>query len=396
MVQRKQKLTVAAILSVAVMQMGVNGISPILADLAEEFPEASASTIQFLMTFPCLFVIVAGLISGTMAQRVGKKPMIVAGTSLFVLSGMMALVLHGSLTILFVWSAVMGIGIGLAVPVNMAQVIDLIDQRDQANVMGMASSVANLGCMAMILVGGYLALIHWSCNYLVYLIALPAVILAVTVLPAGRQTVQKEEAQGGMLTLLQVPQIVIVLGIAFTSTILFNVIPTNLSMRIAELELGNSAQAGVGTALMLLSGGISCMFYGRLSRKLGNYVLTLGFGLMCLGQLVCAFAPNIAMIYLGCIICGASHGNNMAHCLLIGGRHAGNRASLCTSMTSAVGNTGAFCTPALTVVAAWLAGNSLTAPRLMLSGACAGAVALAIGIINYYRNSLRKTGGLQA
>ncbi len=381
--KQKERLIIAAILATAVMQMGTNGISPILANLAEEFPEASASTIQFLMTFPCLFVIACGLIAGNVAQRVPKKWLILTGTGLFILSGVLAFFFHGSLTILFVWSALLGIGMGIAVPVNMSQIIDLLSTERQATVMGVAASFANLGSMLMILAGGYLALIHWHFTYLVYLIAVPAFLLSLLALPnqvSSAGPAAEGKSSGGMLSLLCSPRVLAVLAVGFTSTLLFNTTPSNLSMRIVEQGLGNSAQAGIGSSLMLASGTISCMFYGKLSKRLSHYVLTLGFGLMFLGQLTCALATSIWMIYLGCLIAGASHGNNMAHCLMLAARYAKGRSSLGTSMVTAIGNAGAFATPFLTMLAALMTGDTLTEPRFLLSSCCAAAVALSVAI----------------
>ncbi len=382
--KKREAWIVPSILAVATLQMATNGISPILADLAEAFPQAEASTIQFLMTFPCLFIITAGLLGGTLARSVPKKWLILVGNALVALGGLLAWQVHGSLTVLFLWEALIGIGVGLSIPQNMGLIIDLMQGERRATVMGMAASFANLGAMLMIFVGGYLALIHWSWNYLVYLIALPGMVLSYVALPnrvTGAEASAPKGSSGGALALLKNPLVLMVLAIGFCSTMLFNTTPTNLSMRIAELALGNSAQAGLGSSLLLLSGTISCMFYGKLSQRLGNYTLVLGFGLMFLGQLICALAPNIWLIYLGCLIGGASHGNNMAHCLMLGARYS-RGSSMTTSLVTAVSNTGAFCTPVLTILAQMMTGNTLTAHRFLLSALCAVTIALCIGAIN--------------
>lgn len=387
MKHRNEKLIIAAILAVSVMQMGANGISPILADLAEAFPQASDSVIQFLMTFPGLMVIVFGLIAGVASQYVPKKWLSVAGSALFVLGGVLAWLFHGSLAILYVWAAMIGAGIGLAVPVNMGMVTELLAPEHQATVMGWSSGVAHIGSMLMTFVGGYLALIHWSYGYLVYLIAVPAVILSLIAYPNTISTGEKKEeapAEGkkkvGILTLIKQPALLATGLTAFCSSLLFNTTPSNLSMQVAELGVGTSAQAGTGVSLMLLSGAISCMFYGKLSKKIGNYILTLDFVMMGIGQLICALAPNIWMIYLGCLIAGCSHGNNMAHCLMLGSKYAMGNSSLSASIVTSLSNLGAFCAPVLTMLAALISGGSAIAPRFRLSGCLALIVALVIAI----------------
>ena len=53
----------AAILVLTFSQMATNGLSPAMADIAAQFPDAATSTIQFLMTLPGIFVVILSLIS---------------------------------------------------------------------------------------------------------------------------------------------------------------------------------------------------------------------------------------------------------------------------------------------------------------------------------------------
>ena len=71
-----------AILTMSFVQMGTNGIAPILAQIAAEFPSASSSAIQFLMTFPSIFCVIFTMLAALLSNRLPKKILALAGLSI--------------------------------------------------------------------------------------------------------------------------------------------------------------------------------------------------------------------------------------------------------------------------------------------------------------------------
>ena len=58
----------AAILTMSFIQMATNAVSSILANIATEFPDASVTTIQYLMTFPNLMIVAVSVIAAGLAD----------------------------------------------------------------------------------------------------------------------------------------------------------------------------------------------------------------------------------------------------------------------------------------------------------------------------------------
>ena len=112
----RKTLFKASILTMSFVQMGANGISPILSQIGEAFPHASATRIQFLMTFPTIFSLFFTMISAFLSDVIPKKKLAVAGLATVGAGGVLAFLFHGSLGILFLWAAVIGIGIGMVSP----------------------------------------------------------------------------------------------------------------------------------------------------------------------------------------------------------------------------------------------------------------------------------------
>lgn len=376
----------AAILAISVVQMGTNAISPILADIAAAFPQAGGSGIQFLMTFPSLFVIACSLLAASLARKIPKKWIAAAGCGLFCLSGVLSFLFHGALPLLFAWAAMTGVGIGLVVPMATSLVNDCFTGPGQAQMMGWQSSAANVGAMLMTFLGGLLAAVHWSCNYLVYLVALPGLLLAVLCLPAsaGRQEAGPAEGSArrtGFLPLLGRGPVLTGCLLAAAVTMLFNTAPTNLSMFVAEAGIGSAAQAGIATTLLLLSGTVGGLCYGWLSARLGRYVMVFGFGMLALGQLVCARAPGMAVVYLGCLLCGCAISTVMPAVMLHMAAYSDGDPAATAALAMSASNLGGFCAPVITMAAQALTGSGAVGSRFVLSAVCALAAAVLVALM---------------
>lgn len=363
----------AAILTMSVVQMGTSAIAPIMADIQGAFPAAGASTVQFLMTFPSLAVIIVSLAGAGLAARVPKKYLAALGCALFALSGILSWAVHGSLAMLFVWAGIMGLGIGLVVPMATSLVSDCFTGAERQAVMGWQSSAANIGAMLMTFFGGLAAQIHWSCNYLVYLVALPGIFFCLAGLP---RTTAAPAAAGGssggaLKALLCSGAVLLNCAVSAIITMLFNLVPTNLSMYVAERGLGSSVEAGTGTSLLLLGGTCGGLLFGKVSGRLGHRVMALGFGMLTAGLLLCVSAPNIWFVYIGCLLGGSCISLVVPQLLLNGAACAGENTGMFSALIMAASNLGSFLTPVLTVLVKLATGSELVSPRLTCGAALA-------------------------
>ena len=114
----------AAILTMSFLQMATNAISAILADIALEFPETSTVAVQYLMTFPNLLVVVMSIVTARLSVRVPKKLLAMVGLCASLSAGIGSFLFHGSIALLYFWAGVLGIGIGLVVPVAASLIAD--------------------------------------------------------------------------------------------------------------------------------------------------------------------------------------------------------------------------------------------------------------------------------
>lgn len=350
----------AAIITMSFVQMGTNGISPILAQIAAAFPEASSTSVQFLMTFPSIFVIVISIVAALLSGRLPKKTLALTGLSLVAAGGLLACLFHGNLTILFVWAAVLGIGIGMVAPIAPALVSEYFEGGERQTMLGIQNSSANIGSMLMTFFGGFLAAAGWWFGYLVYLLALPGVFCTLKGVPAttGSPRTVKGKKKPFRLTIVKE------MLIAFFFLMLFSAAPANLSMLVSERGIGGTALAGTMSTLFLLGGSLVGFIYGAIAGKIGNKTIPLGALLLALGSALISVSGSAVWMGIGCLIGGGSISLVMPACMAGAGKMEGYE-TLGSALVLSSSNVGVFITPVLTSATAVIAGSDATSYRFI-------------------------------
>lgn len=117
----------AAILTMSFVQMATNGIAAILGNIARDFPEASTTNVQFLMTFPSLFIFVVTLLSAWLCRYFSKKVLVESGLILVCISGI--------LSFLFIWGGILGVGVGLVAALAISLISDYFEGEEKSSLL---------------------------------------------------------------------------------------------------------------------------------------------------------------------------------------------------------------------------------------------------------------------
>ena len=375
-----------AILTMSVIQMATNACSAILADLGASFPEASVSTVQYLMTFPNLMVVIVSFFISSITKHISKRTAAAFGLLLACLAGILSWQFHGNLLLLYMWAGMLGVGIGIVIPTAASLISDYFSGEEKDSLMGLQTAAANAGSMVMTALGGVLASWDWSLNYLVYLLGAPGLILTLLFVPSknisstdGRGAENRVENHGGeykkFFGIESFAWKYFVIAALFM--LLFYIGPTNVSMLVAERELGSAASAGMAATLLLLGGFLMGLVFGKLAAKIGENTIPLGFMVLFVGFGMVYLIPNMAAVYIAFFIVGTGNSLVLPQCM---GRMAIKdkaRSTFLISAVFAVANLGTFLAPALTAVAQLVTGNDLAASRFLV--ACILALVLAVG-----------------
>ncbi|MGN1231389.1 MAG: MFS transporter, partial [Anaerotignum sp.] len=303
------------IYGISLLMMGVIGVSGALSTIGANFPEASQTMIQNIVSIPCLVVIPVTLLVGKLMDLFSKKLLAIVGILLFLVGGVGPMFMS-SLTGILVLRGVFGVAIGIIQPVSSALVAENFEGSERERVQGNSTSAQMLGCAVMVFAGGWLATMSWEKTFIVHLVGVIALVLAVVCLPntkPQRQATAEKTASKAKLTKAS-------WAWAGTMFLLFvggQVHSVYMAYIVSEKQLGTAAQSGNTLAFFAVGGFLLGLVYGKLASKTGKLTLATGLIGIVAAYLLIAFAISMQMIYLGAFLFGISLSICMP-CVIVG------------------------------------------------------------------------------
>lgn len=330
--------------SIAILMMGVIGVSSSLSTIAANFPEASQTMIMNMISIPCLIIIPVTLITGKLMDFIAKKTLVVFGILFFLIGGI-APAFMDSLSIILILRGIFGIGVGLIQTLTSAIVAENFSGPEKDEVQGNATSAQMLGCIIMSYVGGWLGSLSWNKVFLVHLIGFVSLIGVLAFVPytkpikSGIDNINKEKVKLAPATWFwSIACLVFFIAAQAYSNA--------LSFLINEKSLGTAAQAGSGLAFFALGGFIMGLIFGKIIGKIKKATMSVGFIILGISYLIIAFATGMPMIYLGSFISGLAVSTIMP-CIIV---EAGNSvnpvsAGMAIAIATCFQNLGMFLSP---------------------------------------------------
>lgn len=364
----------AAVFTVSFIQMAANAVTSVLADIAISFPDASASTVQFLMTFPNLLVVCVSFLSAKLVAVVGKKWMAASGMAMGIMAGICSYLFHGSLRDLFICAGMLGVGCGMSVPVAVSLISDYFEGKEKDMLLGYQTTAANAGSMLMTFLGGILAVNKWYHAYLVYLLLLPGLILTLIYVPGKSKKLTDHtfiEGQGKNSIAGFAWKYFL---IAAVFMMLFYIAPTNLSMLVEERGLGTAATVGMAATVLLIGASFMGIFFGAAAKRIKEHTITAGFLILSAACLLIYKADNMTALYLGCFMVGSSNALVLPQCMSQVAGKGRQQGSYLMSLVFSFANLGTFFAPGLTVLAQAVTRNELAEGRFLFAGVLASLI----------------------
>ena len=325
----------------AMLQMPNLALTPAINQVHQAFPERSLSTIQTVMNLTGFISPFAAVTTAFAIARgaVAKKHVVVTGLLLVALTGAISLFAHTQFWHLVLMSCVLGLGVSGYQSHATSLIADNFAMGERQRITGFQTSFINGGGILMSLCGGLLATFSWHGGYLMLLIALPIAIVAMlgipnVKLPRGGVKTGTGTEQGRMRLH---PDVFLYAVLIFVFMAVYNVLGSNISTHLASLDLGNSSVSGYTTAIRMLGGAVFGLVFSRLSRKLGDFTIILGFFALFLDMTVLSAARSIAPVIIAEFIGGAGFSLVLPQCLISISKVVNPRTSaLATSITSGI------------------------------------------------------------
>ncbi|WP_439498817.1 MFS transporter [Bosea sp. (in: a-proteobacteria)] len=308
----REPRAIALLMAASLTTMANATISPALPGLERLFaddPNAAMLT-RLLVPAPSLSVAICAPFIGLAADRIGRRPLLLAGVILFVVSGCAGLVLP-DLPSIFLSRLVLGVAVALIMTAQTALIGDYFIGDERNALTSLQISARNFGGLIFILLAGWAAANSPRLPFAIYGLAaafLPLMWRVIVDPPRRSRAGGARPAEGAegprswraLLLLLALLQAV--------TNMIFFVMPTQLSFFFEAKGLGGAALTGSALGVLMFSGGSVALLYPRIQRITGRLgIFALGYGAMALGFLLLMLAPDARLVFGAAAAVGAGY-----------------------------------------------------------------------------------------
>jgi len=341
---RITKKVTATILSMSLLTvMAAAAIAPAMGIIRQHFASAPDMQVQLIISLPALFIILTNLMFLPISRVLRTQVIAIIGLVLYVVAGTGCFFID-NIHLLLVMRALLGVSVGLIMPLSTGLLSYFYPPEEQARLMGLSAAMNQMGGVVGTLLAGILASIEWNYAFLVYLFGLIALFMIIRWLPneklgssnkrgktfKPRQLLKFHPSVTGMLLL----------------TMVFFVFPTNFAIITSrQLRLDTTTITLIMVALDLLAFFIGLVF-GNLMHRFRTSIKFFPPVALIVGYIFYAEASNVAMLLIGSAFIGLGNGIGVPYLLTIASIKGGkNSATTVMPLLSASLYLGQFISP---------------------------------------------------
>lgn len=259
--------------------------------------------VKLLLTLPSIAIALLAPLAGYFSDKIGRLKPLFAGMVLFILSGSAGLYLENFYWLLFS-RALLGLSVALIMTAQTALIGDYFKEHARHSYMAKQGMAVGFGGIIFIASGGFLAQMHWSYPFAIYLIPalfLPVALVALREPQRHKQTLELEEFPS--------KKMLPIYASGFGIMLLFYMMPTQLPFLIAGKLHGSPLQIGLFISIAMFFNAILASQYAKLRAQL-SYMQIFSFSLISfgIGTLNIAFATSLSQLYMSTLFVGAGFG----------------------------------------------------------------------------------------
>ncbi|MDA2810132.1 MFS transporter [Nocardiopsis sp. RSe5-2] len=321
----------AAVLASAMMTlMAAAIIAPSLPAMREAFAGTPGADllVRFALTVTSLAIAVSAPASGLVADRVGRRPVLVGGLLLSAVGGTAGLLVT-DLYALLATRVLLGVAVGAVMTAVGAMITDWFDGPRRASYLGLQQAFASLGGVVFLPLAGVLAAADWRAPFWLYAVSAAVAVFAIGALRGEPQRAERsgghERTEHAEYTEATAPaaapdgpprphhpaatgRVPGIYALALVATLAFYMAPTQLPFLLGGHGVG-PATTGAVIAGSTLTGAVGALAFPVLRRRLAPAVITaLGVALLGAGWLLVGTAGAVGPIAAGLLIGGAGVG----------------------------------------------------------------------------------------
>ncbi len=342
--KKVSKMVTATILSMSLLTvMAGAAVAPAMGIIRAHFSEAPDMLVQLIISLPALFIIITNMLFMSISRLLRTRSIAIIGLLLYVIAGV-GCAFFDNIHIILVLRALLGISVGLIMPLSTGLIAFYFPPEEQAKMMGLSAAMNQMGGVVGTLLAGILASIKWSYTFWVYIFGLLALLMILRWLPNEQLgTSNKRGKDFEPRQLLKFHPSVIGM---FLLTLAFFVFPTNFAIITGkQLHYDTSTITIIMVALDFVAFLVGLVF-GKLMGCFRHSIKYFAALFLILGYVFYAEANGMAMILIGSALIGLGNGIGVPYLLTIASIKGGrNSATTVMPLLSASLYLGQFLSP---------------------------------------------------
>lgn len=224
-----KKSFMAGILSLSLLTvMAGAAVAPALGVIQAYFSYTNPLFVQMIISIPAIFIVITNFIFPKLCRTFGAKTLVMIGL-LFYTAGGCAAGLFSNIALVLAMRALVGIGVGIIMPLSTGLLAFYFPPRMQGKLMGQSSAMNQMGGVVATLLSGILAGFSWRASFLVYLMGLISIVLCGIFMPDEKIQQQTEDGEKKNAGRVFRDNYVYVVGMFLLMTIFF-IYPSNFAM----------------------------------------------------------------------------------------------------------------------------------------------------------------------
>lgn len=361
-------------------------LSVSIAGAVAAFPDASPTTVQYLLTVPSLACLVGSFLVPALSGRLSQKTLSLGAQLLSLFGAAIYVVWPYSLPLLFAASVVMGLGYGVLSTTFPLLVSIHVPPAQQNHVTGIASGMVQFGRLFSLFLAGLLGDIRWNYVYLTYVLVLAAMCIVAPCLPPDQPIRAAQDGKSQYSGFLKNPGIWEIILADFVFGILYFITNTHISLYIESYGFGSASTTGAITSVACGVAGAAACLFAPIYRATKKRTLCLIFLLMGVGYVVIGSVVQLPAAIFG-VMCSSIAAAVFTPYILARATEVSTPATapMAVSLAVACLSVGFFLSPAISDLISTAAGGSISAVYLS-----AGIVSLVIFAGLFLSGSARK------
>lgn len=299
-------------------------VAPALSVIVEHFNGVNPVLVQMIISVPALFIFITNLVFPRLTTRFSTKKLLLAGLTMYVIGGCAAGIFN-SIYIILIIRAIVGIGVGIIMPLSTGLISYYYTRDKQDKLMGYSSAMNQLGGSIATLLSGFLASISWRLSFLVYLMGLLSIVLVSRYLPDYNITSAKGNKSDNSREVFKTfyPYIISM----FLLQVTFFIYPANFAIEMADMNVSQGVISAT-MAFMDICGFVGGLVYSRIRKATGSYTKFVAPVLFITGNLSIVLLHNITGGIIGSLLIGIGAGSGIPFIISTASKIAGRSATV--------------------------------------------------------------------